>query len=179
MDDIQATQGSRRGPRGPRTINSEDFPVRQPPEIDASDVDRDPAERKPEVIVMDAQTARDIAKGDYLDELAFMEEWMTIRLYRGREEYSPERESFSVNGKTVWIDVEVPVKVRRKYVEVIARSQPFKVRTEVIKPGENGPAGGGIQNRWHRNQHSAYQFDVIEDKNPRGAIWLESVRRLS
>lgn len=172
-------QGSRRGPGRPRReLHSEDFAVRQPPEIDASDLDFDPAKRTPEVLVMDAQTAKEIAQGDYLDELAFMEEFITIVLYRGQEEYAPDKYPFSVNGKTVWVDVEVPVRLRRKFVEVMARSQPYKVRTVVIKPGEN-QVSAGIQNLWKREQSAAYPFSVIEDKNPRGALWLESCKRIS
>ena len=174
----EAQVGSRRGPGRPRQIESEDFPVHQPPEIDASDLNFDPATRKPEVIVMDAATAREIANGDYLAELAFAEEFMTIFLYRGQEEFAPDQYTFGVNGRQVDVPVETPVRVRRKYVEVIARSQPYKMRTVVIKPPENAE-NGQILNKWLRNQSAAYPFHVVEDKNPRGALWLESCKRQS
>jgi hypothetical protein len=173
----EAQQGSRRGPGRPRKETySEDFPVTQPPEINASDLGFDPATRTPEVIVMDAAVAKELAMKDYMADLAFMEEFMTIFLYRGQEEYAPESYSFWVNGRQVDVPVETPVKLRRKYVEVIARSQPFKMRTVVIKPSEKAE-NGQIQNMWRREQSAAYPFHVVEDKNPRGVVWLESCKR--
>lgn len=173
----EAQVGSRRSPGRPRRVSSEDFPVRQPPEIDASDLDKDPADRTPEVIVADKELTRDMAGKDYLDDLAFAQEYVTIFLYRGNEEYAPDYYPFWVNGKRVDVAVEKPVRLRRMYVENIARCQPYKLRTKVVKPPDGSDQA--IQNLWKREQVAAYPFEVIEDANPRGRAWLELIKRQS
>lgn len=156
-----------------RETHSEDFPVAQPPEIDASDLDTD---IRRDILIADPELLAQNAKRAYLDQLAFNEEFLTIYLYRGQDEFSPNSHTFGVNGKTVTVDVEKPTLVRRKYVEIIARSQPFKVRTNVIKP-QGGNENEAIKNLWQRHKSAQYPFTVIEDKNPRGRAWLESVKR--
>lgn len=171
-----AVAGSRRGPGRPRKeLHSEDFKPYQPPEIDASDLSVDPVGRG-EVFISDAEMLKEASKKAYLDELAFGEELVTILLYRGQEEFAPDQYQFSVNGQTVWVPVETPTSIKRKYVEVIARSQPYRVRTVVVKPPENS-SSGAIQNLWRREQSAAYPFTILEDKSPRAAAWLESVKR--
>jgi hypothetical protein len=58
----------------------------------------------------------------------------------------------------------------------MARSQPFKIRTNVVKP-ESGDERAVIKNLWNIHKSAAYPFTLIEDKNPRGAIWLEMVKQ--
>lgn len=170
----EAQVGSRRGPYRKKEIHSEDFPVYQPPEIDASDLSVDPSLRG-EAIITDPAMVRAVAHKSYMDDLAFAEEIVTIMLYRGQEEFAPPFYSFWVNGKQVNVPVDQPVKLRRKYVEVIARSQPYRLRTVVQKPPEGSNAA--IANTWRREATAQYPFTVIEDKNPRGAVWLETIKR--
>lgn len=129
-------------------------------------------ERSPEIIVA---TDADLAAKDYLDELAFNEEMLTVVLHKGKEKFAPRHHDFYVNGKAVWIPVDTPVTVARKYVEVMARSQPMDVRTESHAIDDDQSAG--TVNNILRSLSSQYPFTVIEDKNPKGRDWLTKVMR--
>jgi len=117
--------------------------------------------------------ATDISK-DYLKELAFNEEWLTIRLERTGEKNAPKWVQFGVNGITKWLHPGVPVKIQRKYVEVLARSVPYDVETEVEDATVAYPRNDIV-----RNARAKYPFSVIHDPNPRGAEWLTKVMATS
>jgi hypothetical protein len=151
-----------------REVHSPDLPITQPAPI------LDTGERDREVIV----TTEAVASNDYVAELAFMEEPVTILLHRGREKHAPTMYDFSIGGRAIWIRVDTPTTIARKYLEVIARSQPFEVETEVDKnegKGENAPVINAIR----RHQSSRYPFTVVRDENPRGSAWLAKVMRES
>lgn len=152
--------------RGQGQYHSEDMPTRALPPIDAS------ADRAPEVIVAGEHA---LTNKDYTDELAFMEEEVVVVLNRGRERYAPEFEQFGVNGKLIWVRTGVPTRLQRKYLEVMARSQPIDIRT---RSGED-PGDNFTFNVVDRTQSASFSFSVIEDKNPRGAAWLAKVIRES
>lgn len=104
------------------------------------------------------------------DRLAFMEEPMTIRLEPSSERNAPRFASASVNGDVKWVPVGVPVRLRRKHVEVLARAQPFSVRTDTGTAMEPNPHNRAIKTPFRR-----YPFTVLRDDNPRGAAWLNKV----
>ena len=116
-----------------------------------------------------------LAAKDYLDELAFNEEMLTIFLHRGREKFAPQVIDLHVNGKAVWIPVEQNVNIKRKYVEVMARSQPMDVRTESYML-ENSQDAGTV-NRINRSLSANYSFSVLHDPSPKGPAWLAKVMR--
>lgn len=151
-----------------RETHSADLPITQPPPI------LDTSERDPEVIV----TTEAVMTGDYAATLAFMEEPVDILLHRGREKHAPTMYDFHINGRPIWVRVDTVTTIPRKYLEVIARSQPFEVETEVDKnegKGENAP----VVNTIKRHQSARYPFTVVKDSNPRGAAWLAKVMRES
>lgn len=114
------------------------------------------------IVVPEADT-----RSDQLKELAFNEEVLTIRLERSSERNAPKFHDFYVNGVAEWIPVGEPYKVKRKFVAVIARSQPYDVQTEVIEEPGRDPF-----NKIIRNARSKYPFSVIHDPNPKGYEWL-------
>ena len=145
-----------------REILSDDLPIREMAELDTDD-------RGSDVIVATA----DMLNKDYADELAFMEEVLTIYLNRGREKHSPLFEQFGVNGRIIWIEVEKPTLVKRKYVEVMARSMPVDITT---MSGES-PGDELTFNRVQRHQSANFSFSILNDPSPKGAAWLAKVRR--
>jgi hypothetical protein len=151
-----------------REVHSADLPINQPKVIvDSSD-------RDPEIIV----STETIVNGDYAKELAFMEEPVDVLLHKGREKHAPTMYDFSIDGKAIWIRVDTPTTIKRKYLEVLARSQPFEVTTETDRnegKGENAP----VINEIHRHQSNRFPFTVIKDANPRGGAWLAKVMRES
>jgi hypothetical protein len=157
--------------RSSREVHSEDLPITQPPALAPNLL---PDDRETDVIV--ATDA--VFSGDLLEELAFMEEYVTIVLYKKREKFAPNVYDFHVNGKGVRVWCDTPTRIQRKFLEVIARAQPYDVTTEVNKNEDKGDAAV-VQNFAHRHQSAAHPFTVVEDKNPRGAAWLMKVMRES
>ena len=143
-----------------REMTPDDMKGRQPPPLDLS------ADRETENIVLVDKPITN----DYAAELAFGEEILTIRLERNNEKFQAPMHSFSVNGRTTWIPVGKNWKVPRKVVEIIARSQPYTVQTDVGDATVANP-----HNRITRFQSARYPFTVIHDPNPRGHEWLQRV----
>jgi len=110
------------------------------------------------------------ATKDYLKELSFMEDVMTIRLEKTGEKNAPKWHQFSVNGVTEWVQPGMPWKLKRKYVEVIARAVPWDIQTETGSPQDEHP-----KNNLVRNPRSRFPFSVIHDPSPRGAEWLTKI----
>lgn len=107
---------------------------------------------------------------DYLAELAFMEEKVTIRLERTSEKNAPGFIDISVNGRTEWMEKGKPISIARKYVEVLARCKSDMFET--VAPNAES---GEIINRLSRNTLQKHPFTVISDPNPRGYDWLTNI----
>ncbi len=150
-----------------REAHNAEMPVREMAPIDDAD------NRASDIILSSEDQA---AKG-YLDALRFNEEELTIFLHRGREKFAPQILDFYVNGQIAWVPVEREVKIKRKFVEVMARAQPMDVRTESHMV-ENSQDANTV-NRIHRSLSANYSFSVRHDPNPRGADWLAKVMRES
>ena len=129
----------------------------------------DPDADRGEILIADASSLA----SDYAAALAFNEEPVTILLHRGREKNAPTHEHVSVNGQTIWIPVDQPTRIARKFVEVLARAQPMNVSTD---SGES-PGDQITFNNVNRSLSSLCSFSVLEDKNPRGREWLTRVMR--
>lgn len=152
-----------------RERQSADLPIRS-----LDPIPDDPEDRAADIIVSDEK----LASKDYQDELAFMAERVEIILHRGREKFSPNVHDFYVNGRPMWIPVDTPVSIPRAYLEVMARSQPYDVQTQVDK-NEGDDAASAVLNTIKRYQSSKYPFAVLKDPNPKGPAWLAKVMRES
>jgi hypothetical protein len=149
-----------------RETHTGDIPVRQFDAVDDLSGDAfdranviEPVERMPQT--------------DHLDELVFMAEPVTIRLERTSAKFAPQVLDFSVNGIAKWVRVGQSTTLPRSYVEVIARSQPMNVQTEVVEDG--GPNGMPV-NRLLRDQSTAHPFTVVKDTD-KGHAWLQRIVR--
>lgn len=134
-------------------------------------------------IVSSVESTSDITIGDFAASLAFYEEPMTIIIHPASNERAPAQfEMVYVNGKGIevlhdgnfvsvgWAPVNQAFTTKRKYVEVIARSKPEAVSTNVIEqPGED-PI-----NRIRRSASQRCPFSVLHDANPKGGAWLSQV----
>jgi hypothetical protein len=145
-----------------RELLSDDLPIREMTELDTDDSGGDVILATPEML-----------NADYAAELAFMEDVLTIYLNRGREKHSPQFEQFGVNGRIIWVQVEQPTNVKRKYVEVMARSMPVDITTQ---SGES-PGDELVFNKVQRHQTANFSFSILHDPSPKGAAWLAKVRR--
>lgn len=122
--------------------------------------------RQNEDIIVDGSTY----DNNYMDELAFMEEKVTIRLERTNEKNAPAFIDVGVNGRIEWLQKGIPITIARKYVEVLARCKSDFIET--VAPNAES---GEIVNRLMRNTTAKHPFTVISDNNPRGYDWLTGV----
>lgn len=148
-----------------REVHTGDMKTRQIPPVDLPVAGV--LVRENESLVLPEPNAPMSDAAAYLAELAFNEEVLTIRLERSSEKNPPKFHDFHVNGVSEWVPVGVPHKLKRKFVEVIARAQPYDVQTEVVEEHGMDP-----MNRVLRNARMKYPFSVIHDPNPRGFDWL-------
>ncbi len=140
----------------------------------------DLADREGEVVLAD----KDIANADYLADLAFMEEPVLIRLEPSSDRNAVSVFWVAVNGREAeilvngqwrpvgWLPVGEAITIRRKYLEVIIRA---KIDTIVTPDMET--AGLHPDNTPRRITSAVHSFSVIEDRNPRGAVWMAEMRR--
>lgn len=167
-----------------KEVHSADMPIEQKRDIAA---DASPAKEREigDISIADPS----VMHKDYLDELAFMEEPVTIRIERGSEEHAPQHVplwcngrgcELMINGKWVstsgWIPVDQELTVKRKYLEVLARAKIDKIETIVPEIGD-GDAELKSGAKIRRATRQANSFSVIEDKNPRGHAWLTEIKR--
>jgi hypothetical protein len=154
-----------------RELHSADLEITQPKAL--------PPNLHPDDFEADVIVATDAVLNDgYAAELAFMEEMVTIVLYPKREKFAPRVYDFHVQGKGIRVFCDTPTLIPRKYLEVIARSQPYDVKTSYNKNEDKGE-DAVCENFTHRHQSAAHPFTVVEDRNPRGPAWLMKVMRES
>lgn len=122
-----------------------------------------------------------VIDASYFDELAFMEEPVTIRIQKSTEKFAPNVVDCWVNGKGAeqftngkwmvcgWLPVGHPVITKRKYLEVLARAKVDSIQTEVTKYEDRE------DNKAIPYTSSKYPFQVIQDNNQRGGEWLSRV----
>lgn len=103
---------------------------------------------------------------------AFMEELVVIQVHKSTDKNAVPQVPVGINGDKIWIPRGVPVRLPRKFVEVLARSQEATFSTD-DNPDPNADEGKMIR----RTNGQVYPFSVIQDRNPRGRAWLERVTR--
>jgi hypothetical protein len=143
----------------PRSYGTDDFAIGQMPPVDLSQ-----NREGDEIIPVDINLSHE----NYLAELKFMEDPVTISISRSTEASGQYPISISCNGETIWIPVGIPTIVKRKFVEILANSKTTNVATET-------EMGQRDVNLIHRNTHSRFPFTVIRDDNPRGYDWLTKI----
>lgn len=121
---------------------------------------------------------------DYLTELAFMEEPVTIRLEPSADKNAAGAYPIWVNGKMAevfqngrWDEIGyLPVGrvliIKRKVLEVIIRAKTDAISTKILD--ENAERPNNVVQRFTSPVHS---FSIIEDPNPRGPAWVAELRR--
>lgn len=115
------------------------------------------------------ETPATIEFGREMAEEAFMSETMVIRLAETTDENARPYADFSVNGVNQPILRGVETRVKRKFVEAMARCKESKYTQKTMNPME--------PDRIEMNQRTAavFPFEVLEDKNPKGRAWLNAI----
>ena len=164
MDQVEETSIKRGRPR--KEFSTDDMEVGQRPSIIIPPLNETMIREGEKIDVVEPGSANN----DYYASLAFMEEPMTIRLERSSEKNAPKLVDVYVNGEACWVPVGQNFKLKRKFVEVLARSKPESIDTRTGSSEEEQP-----RNEILRNTSSKYPFTVVEDNNPRGYDWLTRV----
>lgn len=161
-----------------RIAETADTSIEQAPDIKMPGLGED-IEREPDIIPATAE----VLNKQYADQIAFMEEPITIMIQPGSDRDPQIVHDVWVNGKGAevfvngkWIEfgcipVGIEVVTKRKYVEVLARKKTDKISTQVIKHQD------GEENKVVRATSHGCPFSVVEDRNPRGRQWLSDVMR--
>src|SRR3990167_3589588 len=104
--------------------------------------------------------------------LAFMEEELTVMVHESTNPFDDPFPKIQNGGdrNTQYFIRGEKQKVKRKYVEVLARAKKTTRGNEKYKDGNGDDA-------YRYPSHTAlmYPFVVIEDPNPRGRAWLEAI----
>lgn len=100
---------------------------------------------------------------------SFMNEMVTVLVHSTTDENQAPHIIVNCNGVNQPIMRGVPMRIRRKYVEILARMKETKY-TQVTP----NPAAPDVSEMRARSG-LAYPFDVQEDDNPRGRAWLANV----
>jgi hypothetical protein len=104
------------------------------------------------------------------DALAFNEEVLEIRLEPRAERNAPSMIDVSVNGDLRWLPIGVPIRIQRKFVEVLARSVTVGITTRHGTAHEDNPP-----NLIDKHPYRNAPFSVLKDPNPKGPAWLAKI----
>ena len=112
---------------------------------------------------------KDLAK--IAAEEAVMNELVTIEVPATGNENEPPNFILNVNGRSQPVFRDMPITMRRCFVEVLARCKETK-----YVPQDADMANPLATNIPKGKTGFSYPFHVVEDKNPKGAEWLRAVR---
>ncbi len=106
----------------------------------------------------------------FADELAFAEELVEIMVHDTTDPKENKLVQVAVNGKNQYFLRGETQKVRRKYIEVLARAKKTTYTQEKYADTTGADALRNVP-------HTAlqYPFSVVNDPNPRGAAWLRQI----
>lgn len=153
--------------RGKREIHTGDMQVPQKPSVNLDTFDED-ARKEHSTVILEAT-----ADNNFLEQLAYAEQPVTIRVERSSEKNAPRFADCYVNGRGAellhqgkwqsvgWIPCGVVVTTKRKYVEVLMRSRPDDCETDVIMHEGQDPF-----NKLNFTTRQKFPISIIEDKHP-------------
>lgn len=133
---------------------------------------------QPEVVTMSAEGAAilerdelvvvsDLKWGDKAAVLAFMEEPVTVEVATSSDKFAEPIVEVWNDGRAQRFPRGLPITVKRKFVEVLARAKPDGFGNQEFQDAE-----GNMNFRYPKRTSLKYPFRVVRDDNPRGAKWL-------
>lgn len=131
------------------------------------DTDSAPVLRKPvaEVDVVDT-----LPPLEFLEELKFNEELLEVEVHEASDQYpSPTVSVWNGGIHQLFIRGQRQI-VKRKFVEVLARTKPITYGNV-----EYVDAEGNRRVKWPQRTALKYPFQVVRDASPRGREWLRKI----
>lgn len=144
------------------TVDTRDIPLRQAPPIDLSvgaKLDHDE---------FTLETVNGAVNTNVFDELKFMEDLLELMIHPSATENPAQSVFISVNGEKVDAPVGVSIILKRKFVEVLARSRTERLRTVVEELGleRSNKLASNITNR--------HAFQILKDPaGVKGREWIQ------
>ena len=124
-------------------------------------------------ILDDTPTVDPVSQVVDLRELAasemFMNEMVEVMVHSSTDENQSPHVILNCNGTNQPIMRGVPTRVRRKYVEILARMK----ETKYSQVTRNAAAPDQID--MIARHGLAFPFEMLSDENPRGRAWLQNV----
>jgi len=164
-----------------KEIHTGDMNVPQKPTVDIENLEQDGGrEQHSSSIALDVPVS-----GDYHAHLAYAEQPVTIRVERENSKNAASYVECYVNGRGAeilhdgkwlpvgWVPCGVPFTTKRKYVEVLMRSRPVDLETEVIMPNDANP-----MNRLIQTSRQKFPLSIIKDDrpiDPSGVEWASRI----
>lgn len=102
----------------------------------------------------------------------FMQDELVIVIHKSTDKNAVPRVPVGVNGEVAWLPRDTKIRIPRKFVERLARSQEATFRTD-DNPDPRMDEGKIIR----RTNGQVFPFQVLHDPSPRGAAWLQRVTR--
>lgn len=103
--------------------------------------------------------------------LAFMEEPVTVVVHKSADKLAPPTVTVWNGGTPQTFVRGMRQTVKRKFVEILARTREIRYDEEVFVDKSTHEA----VNRMIPNEGLKYNFDIVEDRNPRGRVWLQNL----
>jgi len=125
-------------------------------------------------VVDDQQEIQTVAESDLgriAAEESFLAEEVTIVIHPTTDPNASPYALLNVNGERAVVHRNVPTKVKRKHVEVLARMK----ETRWLQNVPDGFIGQIDQGSLRGHTGMVYPFSVIEDKNSKGGAWLANL----
>lgn len=160
-----------------KEITNTDLPAEGARTVDLKKLD----EHRGAIVAADSS----VIDPDYLAELAFMAEWVDIRIAPSHEQHAPKFVQSWTNGKPaeMLIDGQAreakfgalpighPITVRRSTVENLVRSKITNYSVDPVQPDPDR------KDRMLEATTPAHTFTVLRDPSPRGPAWLTELYR--
>lgn len=102
----------------------------------------------------------------------FMQDELVIVIHRSTDKNASPKVPVGVNGEKAWLPRDVKIRIPRKFVERLARSQEATFSTD-DNPDPRMDEGKLIR----RTNGQVFPFQVLHDPSPRGPAWLARVTR--
>lgn len=107
---------------------------------------------------------------DKAEQEAFMNEMVTIMVHDSTDENAEPLIPVGINGRMQYFARGVPQRVRRCYVERLARAKKTSYSQNLDER-----LGEALYNTMRPHHALKYPFSVVEDPNPKGAAWLRNL----
>lgn len=120
------------------------------------------------------QNADIIGIKEKAEALAFNEEKIVIMIHESTDPNAENPVPLGNNGRMVYLNRGEEYRISRKYAERLCLAKAHGVRTAEVRD-----ANGDRTTKVVRTAALAYPFSVLQDNNPKGREWLQSLMQQS